>query len=123
MLVPRDVCVKPPHPIRGADPADKPFVFQKLQYPVNGRVRQGRHFAAEPGMNPVGRRVTRIRSQSPIDSQTLGGDSNAALAASFLKALAPVRDFLGRPRRRLPQESKASGSFRTSSYHMGNIII
>jgi len=123
MLVPHDVCVKPPHPIRGADPADKPFVFQELQYPVNSGMRQGGHLAAEPGKNRIGRRVTRVRSQSPIDSQALGGDSDAALAASFLKALAPVRDFLGRPGRRLPQESKASGSFRTSSYHMGNIII
>lgn len=123
MLVPRDVCVKPPHPIRGADPADKPLVFQKLQYPVNGGLRQRGHPAAEPGKNRIGRRVTRVRSQSPIDSQALGRDSDAALAASFLKALAPVCDFLGRPCRRLPPESKGPRTSRTSSYHMQDIII
>jgi hypothetical protein len=123
MLVPGEVGIEPSHAIRCADPADKPFVLEELENSVNGRVRQGRHVAAKPGVDRVGRWVTRIRHQSLVNCHTLGSDPDAALAASIFEALAPVRDFLGRPRRWLPHESKAAGGLCTSSYHMRNITI
>ncbi len=107
VLMLRDICVESSDSVRRADPADEPLVLEELEYPVNSRVRQGRHAPPQPGVNRIRRRMARIRGQNPVNGQALGGDPDTPVTATFLEVIAPPLDLLERPPDKLSFEAAA----------------
>lgn len=72
-----------------ADSSNQLLVFQKLESPIDGGLRQTGQLLAQPAVNRLRRRMRKVFRQRPVDRQTLRGNSSASRAAKLFKFRAP----------------------------------